>query len=228
MVKGAKTMDDAGRALVTQAVATAEHTTSGEIVIILAESSGSYRAVALGWAAFAGFAALAVAAVFPAGFFELIDRLDTGWNRQWTAADGVAWAAALGIFAFVGVWALQLWRPARLFLLPDAIAAAHVRARALDAFRIGAEARTHGRTGVVIYLSLAEHRAEIVAYEAIASKVPAETWGDAMEAMLAEVREGRLAEGMAAAVSKTGAVLALHFPKDSADTNQLPDRLIEL
>ncbi len=37
-------------------------------------------------------------------------------------------------------------------------------------------------TGVLIYLSLDEHRAEIVADKAIAYKVPAEVWGEAMAA----------------------------------------------
>jgi putative membrane protein len=73
-----------------------------------------------------------------------------------------------------------------------------------------------------------EHRAEIVADEAIASKVPPETWGEAMTAMLVHIREDRVADGMIAAVEKVGAVLAEHFPRAEDDTNELPDRLIEL
>jgi uncharacterized protein len=68
------------------------------------------------------------------------------------------------------------WRPLRLALTPTPIKAARVHARALTCFRIGAEGRTTGRTGILIYLSLAEHRAEIIADEAIASKVAPEVW----------------------------------------------------
>ena len=46
-----------------------------------------------------------------------------------------------------------------------------MRARAIDLFKVGTEAKTIGRTGVVLYLSLKEHRADIVADEAIAAKV---------------------------------------------------------
>jgi putative membrane protein len=95
-------------------------------------------------------------------------------------------------------------------------------------FKVGAERRTTGRTGILIYLSLRERRAQIVADEAIASKVPAETWGEAMAALLVEVKQGRLADGMCAAVEKVGVVLAQHFPRAEDDVNELPDRLIEL
>ena len=49
-----------------------------------------------------------------------------------------------------------------------------------------------------------------------------------MAAMLVHIRAGRVAEGMAAAVEQVGAVLAEHFPRDENDTNELPDRLIEV
>ena len=63
---------------------------------------------------------------------------------------------------------------------------------------------------------------------AIASKVPPEVWGEAMAALLAEVKAGRVADGMIAAVDRVGAVLAEHFPAGSENTNELPDRLIEI
>jgi putative membrane protein len=93
---------------------------------------------------------------------------------------------------------------------------------------MGAEQRTAGRTGILIYLSMREHRAEIVAEEAIASKVSAEVWGEAMALMLPHLKDGRLAEGMAAAVTRVGEVLAEHFPRSPDDINEIPDRLIEV
>ena len=83
---------------------------------------------------------------------------------------------------------------------------------------LGDEAREH----------FFERRAEIVADEAIASRVSDEVWGEAMAAMLAQIRAGHLAEGMAAAVERVGAVLAQHFPRAEDDVNELPDRLIEV
>ena len=103
-----------------------------------------------------------------------------------------------------------------------------MRARAIELFKVGAESRTTGRTGILIYLSLAEHMAEIIADEAIYTKVAATEWGDAMIEMVAEVREGRIADGMIAAVTHVGAILSAHLPRADDDANELPDRLIEL
>ena len=129
---------------------------------------------------------------------------------------------------FLGMWLILLWRPLRLWLVPPAIKHHHVRSRAVTCFKVGAERRTTGRTGILIYLSMRERRAEIVADEAIAAKVSPEVWGEAMAAMLVHIREGRIAEGMAAAVTSVGDVLATHLPRSDDDQNELPDRLIEV
>ena len=129
---------------------------------------------------------------------------------------------------FAGMWLILLWRPLRLWLTPAPIRHGRVHARALMAFRIGAERRTTGRTGVLIYLSLAEQRAEIIADEAISRHVPADVWGAALAAMLVELRAERMADGLVAAVEAVGRVLAEHFPRAENDVNELPDRLIEV
>ena len=87
---------------------------------------------------------------------------------------------------------------------------------------------TAARVGVLLYLSLAEHRAEIVADEAIVGKVDDGVWGEAMVALIDRIRAGDPAGGMADAVARIGTVLAQHFPKTESDANELPDRLIEL
>jgi putative membrane protein len=120
------------------------------------------------------------------------------------------------------------WMPLRLALTPGPTKQRRVRRCAVAVFRAAAERRTVGRTGILIYLSLAERRAEIVADEAITGVTTPETWGEAMAAMLVDVKEGRLADGMVAAIERVGAVLTEHFPRSAADRNEIPDKLIEL
>ena len=120
------------------------------------------------------------------------------------------------------------WIPLRLALTPRATRARRVRRRAIQYFKVGAESRTNARVGILLYLSLDERMAEIVADEAIHKAVPAERWGEAMAALIDEVRVGRPAEGMAAAVGQIGTILSENFPKTETDRNELPDRLIEL
>ncbi|WP_374527958.1 TPM domain-containing protein [Novosphingobium sp.] len=221
-------MSEAERDAVSKAVGAAEEKSAGEIVTILTEISDSYHDVALFWSAAVAFLAIGALALAPDFYLGLIDRVTGEWETAWHPGKLMALALTVGVVKFITMWLLQLWRPLRLLLVPAPVKHARVRARAVTCFKVGAERRTHGRTGILIYLSLGEHRAEIVADEAIASKVAPEVWGDAMAAMLAHLRYNRIGDGLVAAVEKVGAVLAQHFPRAEDDKNELPDRLIEV
>lgn len=214
--------------LVTAAVAAAEDQTSGEIVTVIAAQSNDYDDVALVWASVIAFLAMSVIALFPEFYRGLYDRLTGGWGHELTANQWLGTVIAVGVLKWIGMWLILLWRPLRIWLTPRAILAARVRARAIDLFKVGTEAKTLGRTGVLLYVSLREHRADIVADEAIAAKVSPEVWGDAMVALIDRVRAGKPGEGLAEAVRQMGVVLAAHFPRGSENPNELPDRLIEL
>jgi putative membrane protein len=221
-------MDDAGRKLVSDAVAEAESATSGEIVTVLAEASDGYTDVALLWAAGAAFTAMSVFAAFPQPFLDRWDAWFAGWGHEWTAGELASMVIALGLAAFLCVLLVQQWPLLKWLLVPGPVKTARVRAQAVRQFKVGAERRTTGRTGVLIYLSMRERRAEIVADESIAGKVPAEVWGEAMGDMLTEIRRGRVAEGLAVGIRDVGFILAAQFPRGEDDVNELPDRLIEV
>ena len=126
-------------------------------------------------------------------------------------------------------WLLILkWMPLRLLLTPAATKHRRVRRRAVTIFKAAAERRTAGRTGILIYLSMAEHRAEIVADEAILKVTDEHTWGEAMTALIEAVRDGRPGDGIVAAIERVGSVLTEHFPRSASDINEIPDKLIEL
>ncbi|AZI37361.1 hypothetical protein NT2_01_01470 [Caenibius tardaugens NBRC 16725] len=221
-------LDDHSRQRISNAVAAAESNTAGEIVTILADQSDDYGDVALAWSALVAFAALTVISIWPEFYLSKLAWFRSSWNTEWTAAHAFAIATVVATLKFGSAWLLLLWRPLRLALVPGPVRKARVHERAIAAFRIGAERRTRGRTGILIYLSMREHRAEIVADETIATRVDPEVWGDALSAMLAELKQGQVAEGMCAAVDRVGAILAQHLPRDANDENELPDRLIEL
>ncbi len=218
--------DDYAR--VSESVSRAEAHTAGEIVTILADRSDGYTDVALAWAAFATIAALLALAIAPDFYLNLYDRLTGGWMQEWTPRGVLTVAACVAVLKFGSVLLVQLWQPLKFFLIPPPVKTNRVHERAVRAFRIGAERRTHGRTGILIYLSMREHRAEIVADEAIATKVDPEVWGEAMDAMIGELKQGRVADGVIAAVERVGTVLTEYFPISDQDVNELPDRLIEV
>lgn len=221
-------LTETDRKRIAEAVAAAEAQSAGEIVTIVTPQSDPYRDVALAWSIFIAFLALAALELAPGFYLSLIERILGLWAHEWTPRQVLGIALTVAVLKFLGMLLLMAWRPLRLFLTPAPIKSARVHARALTCFRIGAEGRTTGRTGILIYLSLAERRAEIIADEAIASKVAPEVWGDAMHALLGPIRAGQVGAGMVAAIAKVGAVLAQHLPRADDDENELPDRVIEV
>lgn len=221
-------LSEADHQAVSAAVAAAEEQSAGEIVTIIAGESNSFHDVALLWAALAAFLSVAAIALFPDLTLPKVDWLLGHWQHDWSPPQVLALALFTATAKFLVVWLILLWKPLRMALVPAPLKHARVRDRAVRYFKVGAERRTHGRTGILIYLSLAEHRAEIVADAAIAAKVEPEVWGHAMASLIGEIRQGRPSAGMVAAVEEVGAVLAQHFPRASDDRNELPDRLIEL
>lgn len=221
-------MDDAGHRLISEAVAAAEQGTAGEIVTIVADRSDAYHDVGLHWAIAAMLLVPALLALFPHWIVMLLNRFSNGWAEEPRLASVMLALFALMTIAFLVVRYALAWMPLRMALTPGATKDRRVRRRAVAFFKVGAERRTSGRTGILIYLSMAEHRAEIVADEAIHSRVAREAWGDAMIALIDHVHAGRTAEGMAAAVAQVGGILAQAFPRGADDVNELPDRLIEL
>jgi putative membrane protein len=220
-------MNDADHDKVSNAIAAAEAGTDGEIVAISAEQSDSYHDVGLHYAVAVLFLVLAWFAGFP-------DQLEYWWTLLfgWTAPPVMQQLLLLllgfALFKFLVALFLMRWVPLRLALTPASTKTRRVRRRAVMLFKAAAERRTVGRTGVLIYLSLGERRAEIIGDEAITAVTTPETWGEAMAVLVTDVKAGRPADGIAAAVAIVGKVLAEHFPKTGDDVNEIPDKLIEL
>lgn len=216
------------RANISAAVAAAEANSDGEIVTVATPISDSYHDVALHWALVPLFAVLAWAAWRPSALTWWYDFLFGGWNPEPTMSELLTLLLVFAALKFTVVLLILRWMPLRLALTPGATKHRRVRRRAVSIFLAAASGRTAERTGILIYLSLAERRAEIVADEAITKVTTPEVWGDAMAVMIADLREGRPGDGICAAVEKVGAILAEHFPKSDNNPNELPDALIEL
>ena len=213
---------------VSAAIAAAEANSSGEIVAVATAISDPYHDVALHWAVAVMILVLAWAAWCPTCLTWWYDRLTGGWSADPTLGQLLTFLMILAVLKFTAILLILKWMPLRLALTPAATKHRRVRRRAVAVFRAAAERRTVGRTGILIYLSMAERRAEIVADEAILKVTDERTWGEAMAELLSNVRDGRPGDGIVAAIERVGAVLAEHFPRSTSDTNEIPDKLIEL
>jgi putative membrane protein len=221
-------LSEADHARVTEAVAKAERASDGEIVTIVAARSDSYHDVALHYAVLLMLLVPIWFAAVPQSWFDWAIGTFLGWNFEPSRRFVMLYLFVKMAGAFLFVRILLAWMKLRMALTPGATKTRRVRRRAVELFRAGTEKRTKGRTGILLYLSLLERRAEIVADEAIHSKVDADMWGEAMAALTDEVKAGRTGEGMALAVAKIGEVLAKCLPPTLDNPNELPDRLIEL
>ena len=217
----------ADHAKVSAAIAAAEGNSDGEIIAITSDQSDAYHDVGLHYAVLVAFVTLALFAAAPS-LLLWWRELFVGWSADPSLRETLTWLLMLTLAKFLVALFVMKWMPLRMALTPGATKTRRVRRRAIMLFKTGAERRTVGRTGILIYLSMAEHRAEIIGDEAITSVTTPETWGEAMTALLTGVKAGRTGDGIVAAVALIGAVLSEHFPKSGDDTNEIPDKLIEL
>ena len=221
-------LSEADHQRVTEAVAKAERASDGEVVTIVAPRSDAYHDVALHYAVLAMLLVPTAAALVPQTWIDWGLTLIFGWNASLSFRLLMVLILVKMVAVFLIVRFALAWTPLRMALTPGAAKTRRVRRRAVELFRAGTEKRTKGRTGILLYLSLLEHRAEIVADEAIHSQVEPDVWGEAMAVLVDEVKAGRTGEGMARAVEKIGEVLARCLPPTLDNPNELPDRLIEL
>src|SRR5437764_6068620 len=135
--------------------------------------------------------ALAVSAWRPDWLQFWYAQLLGGWQAEPTLSELLTFLMVAAVLKFTVVLLILKWMPLRLALTPAATKHRRVRRRAVAIFQAAAAGRTAGKTGVLIYLSLAERRAEIVADEAIHTLTDQHTWGEALAAPVGDGRCGR-------------------------------------
>lgn len=196
------------RTQIARAITTAEKKTSGEIVAVVAASSDDYIFVSIMWAAL-----LALAVPFACFIF-------TDWSAHFV------YALQLAVFA-IALMAVQWW-PLRIALIPGPVKRARAHRHAMGQFLSRNLHTTRGRTGVLIFVSVAEHFAEVIADEGIYKKVPPEIWDEAVADLTREIAKGNVSGGFVSAIEKSGSVLTKHFPPSKSNKNELPNHLIVL
>lgn len=216
---------------IAAAIRAAEANTAGEIFAVVETEPQAYPATAFVTAVILSFA-LPLLAVLVAGFDpRFFVPADGGWSSGDAATDVVrALEAQAALQALVFVIAYLLVRHTALsrWLTPHAVKRERVHELALTQFLSHGVHVTEARTGVLLFLSIPDHVAEVVADEGIYGRVDKAVWTDTVDAMIAGAQRGDLTGGFEAAIAKAGEVLAAHYPPSASDSNELPDRLIVL
>ena len=197
-----------GQQRIAAAISTAEQKTSGEIVAVVAADSSAYLYVPFMWAAL-------VALLVPWPFIHF----------TWMTMQSV-WLIQL--FVFVALLALIMYRPIRFALVPKSTKRLRAHRRAIEQFLAQNLHTTEGRTGVLVFVSVAERYAEILADAGIHKKVTSAEWQGIVDQLTTAIGDGRSTDGFVDAINAIGVKLALHFPPGSADPPRLPNHLIVL
>jgi len=140
----------------------------------------------------------------------------------------VQWIFLIQLLVFLALLVLAWPAKVRMALVPKSIANANARRRASEQFLAQNLHTTTGRTGVLIFVSTAEQRVEIIADSGIDAKVPKGTWQNIVDDFTREIGEGRAVDGFVHDIERIGRHLAQHFPPGSRDPNELSDHLIVL
>jgi len=201
-------------ARIAQAIRAAEKRTAGEIYCVVARVSDGYFFPA-GCFVLGAILILSLPAAFVLEYWWISLRLPV-----FVAAQLLAAAAALALLWFVP--GMRLW------FVPRGLRYRRAHDNAMKQFLARNVHRTAERTGVLIFVSLAERYAAVVADSGINAHVPQQAWDEVVAGLVAHAGQNRLADGFVAAIGAVGSHLETHFPIRPDDRNELDDHLVEI
>ncbi len=200
-----------GAERIESAIADAESRTSGEIVPLLVRRSSTVGHVAL--VSFTLLLLCVLLSDLPAHLTELGGPYLAWLGACWLLAGGLA----LGVSRLDAVQRL---------LTPRSDQMRQVDLRAQIEFYELEMSQTQDRTGILLLVSLMEHRAVVLADRSIAGKLDAKVWQELVDLMIQGVKRRDLAAGMTQAIQRCGELLSPHFPIADDDINELRDHLV--
>lgn len=192
---------------IRQAVVAAESKTAGEIVPMIVTSAARYTEVELLGLIIGLFVGMIAEAV---------------WSDPWGSPYFQLWPV---IGALVGFVTSRLPVVKRL-LAPKRRIADAVHTLALASFTDQGLHHTRDHTGILILISLLEHRVEVLADRGINQKVSAGTWDEIVRMITAGIKSGQACDAFCKAIERCGDILATHFPRQADDKDELPNRLV--
>ncbi len=197
-------------ARIEAAVRAAERTTSGEIIPLVVRASAATGHVGI-----------------LAGLILLFLYLALGLEHYVAQLPGptLMWELSLYMIALIAGQGLGRTRLVQSLLTTPADKEAQVMARAQLAFHKAGLENTLGSTGVLLFLSLMERQAVVLADKAIAARLPPETWSEVANLLISGMAGQDLAGALEAGVKRCGEILAPHFPPTAANPDELANNL---
>ena len=196
---------------IEQTVAQAEKTTSGEIVPIIVRRSSTVGHVPL------ILFVIGLLLYYVLGISEWhIEYLENGW-----------WILILWVILLFPLTRLLASIPAVQYMMVNRLdRQSQANMRAETEFYEAGLNKTDGSTGILLFISLMEHHAVVLADKGISQKLPQESWTEVVNLMLQGAKSKDLGGGLCQAIEKCGSILSEYFPIEPDDQNELPNKLI--
>jgi putative membrane protein len=199
------TAEEQGR--IRAAVVAAEQKTSSEIVPMVIDSSAAYAEIEM--------AGLAVGlAIGTLAAFIFYDPFASQIQLLWPGAG-----------AAVGYLVCSIPVVKRRLLPKDRVDSA-VDIRSLAAFTAHGLHHTREHTGILILVSLLEHRVEVLADKGINDKVSPGTWDEIVQIVTTGLKSGGACDSFCKAIERCGEILTQHFPRSPDDKDELANKLV--
>lgn len=201
-------------ARVDAAIADAERSTSGEILVVVARRSSIY------------WHAPYEAGLWGAGIALLLATLYSFIAANEWLVLHVGWFLAISSVGFLAGFLLSRIDTVERFFADESIMKAECEERAYRLFAEHGVFRTQGLTGVLVYVSLFEHMVIVLGDSAISAKLGPVEYQAVVSAIISRTKAGNLDQGLVEGVKMLGEHLAKHFPPSEKDVNELPDKML--
>jgi putative membrane protein len=193
---------------IRHAVVLAEQKTSGEIVPMIVNASARYAEVEM-----AGLVIGLIVGTLAAFV----------WHDPWWAIHSqLLWPLAGAIIGYL----ISIIPPIKRRLIPRDRIDSAVDLRSFAAFTAHGLHHTREHTGILILISLLEHRVEVLADQGINEKVPAGTWDEIVQVVTAGLKSGEPCDAFCKAIERCGEILAQNFPRLPEDRDELANKLL--
>jgi putative membrane protein len=200
-------LSDADAHEVELAVTRVESGTAAELVVAVVPRSGDHWRgrilVSLAWAMAAAFCVLEF---LPGRSPALALLLELG----------------IGVLSFLVLG----WQPLQRWLVSPRAAEQAAHARAFQLFAERGLYGTKGRTALLIFVSELERRVVLLGDATIHAQLGQAGWTQEVQRIIGRIREGRLKDGLLEVIADLEPRLAAAAPRQTDDTNELPDAVI--
>lgn len=207
------------RDVIKNAIVEAEQNTSGEIIPVIASVSGRYDR-----------------AEDTFGLLFSLVCIAIGWTVFHRSAPADSWSSfnfgltaillTLFLSFVIGVLLTHLFPVLRLPFINKKEQEEEVDCAATVAFQQNKLRNTEDSTGILIYISLYEHKIKVLGDDRISAKLMDADWKHICDAIIKDFKEKQYTNGIVEGIYLSGKLLAQHFPIKAEDKDELANELV--